>query len=61
MNLTAHPYLVAAEVAWKQESLGHSHGAEHRRPRRRRAGWHLPGSLGGARRPRRQPQRPRPA
>ena len=61
MSLTAHPFIVAAELSWKQESLGranlggHSH---HRRPRGR--GWHLPGALHGTA-SRRFPQRPRPA
>jgi hypothetical protein len=60
MNLTAHPLTVAAELAWKQESLGRANlaGQPHvRRPRR--PGWHLPGTRRGTVRPRPQ-HRPRP-
>ncbi|MFC8500861.1 hypothetical protein ACFUC1_00775 [Pedococcus sp. NPDC057267] len=43
MNLTAHPLTIAAELAWKQESLGHANVARPRTPRRRpSARWHLP-------------------
>ena len=44
MNLTAHPLTVAAELAWKQESLGR---ANVRRQPRGRSRWHW------SRRPRR--------
>ena len=37
MNLTAHPLTVAAELAWKQESLGRAN--VQRQPRPHRAGW----------------------
>jgi hypothetical protein len=41
MNLHAHPYTVAAELAWKQESLSHANRTSRRRswrlPRPRRA------------------------
>ena len=39
MNLTAHPLTVAAELAWKQESLGRANLHPQRRNRRR---WHWP-------------------
>ena len=60
MNLTAHPLTVAAELAWKQESLGHANAARPRDRRRRTSvGWQLP----WRRRPGRGPVRrtPRPA
>lgn len=60
MNLNAHPLTVAAELAWKQESLGHANAARRRTPRRRPSlEWHLP----WRRRPGRGPARrtPRPA
>ncbi len=61
MSLTAHPFIVAAELSWKQESLGHSNLGGRPRPRRPRGrGWHLPGGLHGTA-GRRFPQRPRPA
>ncbi|MDR6865066.1 hypothetical protein [Phycicoccus sp. 3266] len=57
MNLTAHPLTVAAELAWKQESLGHANAARPRTPgRRSSAGWQLP----WRRRPGRRPARPTP-
>jgi hypothetical protein len=46
MNLTAHPLVVAAELAWKQESLGRANVHPQRGARRR---WQWP------RRPRRHP------
>jgi hypothetical protein len=46
MNLTAHPLVVAAELAWKQESLGRANVHPQRGARRR---WPWP------RRPRRHP------
>jgi hypothetical protein len=45
MNLTAHPYTWAAEMAWKQESLGSADRHETgrvRRARRPRRSWRLP-------------------
>jgi hypothetical protein len=38
MNLTAHPLVVAAELAWKQESYGRANLAP-RHPWRRRLQW----------------------
>jgi hypothetical protein len=68
MNPTAHPLTVAAELSWKQESLGHANLAgHHREPGRARHGWHLPRALrrtnrrGSAPRPTPRPtHRPRP-
>jgi hypothetical protein len=61
MNLTAHPFVVAAELAWKQESLGRANlgDASHHR-RHRRHGWHPWGTQRGTAGPRPQ-HRPRPA
>lgn len=57
MNLNAHPLTVAAELAWKQESLGGANAARRRGPRRRpTGGWHLP----WRRRPGRGPVGPTP-
>ena len=46
MNLTAHPYTWAAEMAWKQESFGSANRASAlgraRRARRPRRSWRLP-------------------
>ena len=54
MNLIAHPLTVAAELSWKQQSLGHANLAGRRQDRIDRGqGWHLP-------RPLRRPARPRP-
>jgi hypothetical protein len=46
MNLTAHPLVVAAELAWKQESLGRANVHPERTGSRR---WRW------SRRPRRHP------
>jgi len=44
MNLHAHPYTWAAELAWKQASLGHANRTGTRPPRhtRPRRSWRLP-------------------
>jgi hypothetical protein len=65
MNLTAHPLTVAAELSWKQESLGHANLAGRRRAHEQsrgqsRHGWHLPSALRRPARPR-PTHRPRPA
>ena len=61
MNLTAHPLVVAAELAWKQESLGHANLAgQLPRQHGTGGGWHLPRALNRPAGPRPQ-HRPRPA
>ncbi len=69
MNLHAHPYTVAAELAWKQESLAHANltddVAAARRANRSGGGRpglrHLPWVRRGAARPAATHSRIRPA
>jgi hypothetical protein len=69
MNLTAHPLTVAAELAWKRESLSHANLAGESQPSEPRR-WRLPrlprwrpATGQPRRRPRRRTSRstPRPA